>query len=129
MTEPPVVGVGAVIVKEGQILLVKRGSEPGKGLWAVPGGKVERGESLRHALAREVEEETGLVTEIGEVAWVGEHLSDDHHVVLIDFFAQVKGGDLKASDDAVEATWVSVDSAADLPLTHTMYQLIEALRP
>lgn len=127
-TDSPVVGVGAVIVEDGQILLVRRGSPPGKGLWAVPGGKVERGETLRQALAREVEEETGLLAEIGEVAWVGEHLSEDHHLVLIDFQAQVRGGELRASDDATEAAWVSLDSAADLPLTPTMYQLIEKLR-
>lgn len=109
------------------MLLIKRGHEPNKGLWAVPGGKVELGESLKDAAAREVSEETGLDVEIGNVVWVGEHISDTHHMVLIDFVAQVVGGELEAADDAEEAVWVAVDDAASYPLTPTMYNLLETL--
>lgn len=121
------VGVGVVLVSEGQILLIKRGREPGKGLWAVPGGKVKLGERLKDAARREMLEETGLDVEVGEVVWVGEFLDDEHHLVLIDFEGVVNGGDLMASDDADEARWVALDAAKNYPLTLTMYDLIETL--
>ena len=96
----PVVGVGAVVVDNGRILLVKRGREPGKGLWAVPGGKVHAGETLRGAVEREVKEETGLDVDAGDVVWVGESIGDHGHLVLIDFLATVRGVQLAAADDA-----------------------------
>lgn len=127
-SDPPLVGVGAVIVEDGQILLVQRGRDPGKGLWAVPGGKVDRGEPLRSAVRREVLEETGLDVEIGEVVWIGELIDDSHHIVLIDFEARVTGGNLAAADDADDVSWVSLDTAGTMPLTDTMYELLDTLR-
>lgn len=111
-----------------RILLIKRGREPSKGLWAVPGGKVDWGENIKSAARREVREETGLEVEIGEVIWVGEHLSDEHHIVLIDFIGTVKGGSLEAGDDAEDARWVDLSTAEEYPLTPTMYELVEELR-
>lgn len=128
MTDGPVVGVGAVIVEEGNILLIRRGRPPGEGLWAVPGGKVRPGEGLRQAAAREVAEETGYSVEIGEVAWVGEMIGEGHHVVLIDFFAAIVDGELAASGDALEAGWVPLGEAERLPLTATMRDLVQTLR-
>jgi len=123
----PLVGVGVAVVDEGKILLVRRGHEPGRGLWAVPGGKVDRGERLVEAAAREVEEETGLTVEIGDLVWAGEHISDHGHIVLIDFLGKVVGGVLVAGDDADQAEWVLLEEARDYPLTDTMYDLIEVL--
>lgn len=126
-SERPFVGVGVAIVRDGQILLVKRRNEPGKGLWAVPGGKVEYGETLRDAAAREVKEETGLDVVVGPLIWSGESISTHGHIVLIDFLGSVLGGELAASDDAEQALWVDVEKVHELPLTPTMHDLLEAL--
>lgn len=126
--EPPVVGVGVAVVDEGKLLLVQRGRDPGKGLWAVPGGKVEFGEPMKEAARREVAEETGLDVEVGDVVWVGEFLEDDHHIVLIDFHGKVIGGEMRAADDADDVRWVPLDVADRYPLTRTMYDLVDTLR-
>ena len=124
----PLVGVGVAVLRDGQILLVRRGREPGKGLWAVPGGKVNWGEPMRAAARREVLEETGLEVEVGDVVWTGEHITDEYHVVLFDFAGTVVEGELQAGDDADEVRWVDLSEAMEYPLTGTMYELVDTLR-
>lgn len=111
------------------MLLIQRGREPGKGLWAVPGGKVEKGETLTDAARREVAEETGLHVEIGDVVWVGEHIEGETHLILIDFEGTVLSGELNPQDDADDAHWVLWEDLETYPLTPTMYELISTLRP
>jgi 8-oxo-dGTP diphosphatase len=126
--DPLIVGVGVVLIEDDRILLIRRGREPGKGLWAVPGGKVEHGETLLEAAKREIAEETGLDVEVGDVLWVGEHISEHGHIVLIDFAGSIQGGELAAADDAMEARWISLAEAESLPLTDTMHALVAVLR-
>lgn len=135
MTTPPAEptpGVGAVILdRHGRILLVKRGAPPGQGRWAVPGGRVRWGETLRVAAAREVEEETGLEVVVDEPVWVGESIGPGDppqwHYVIIDFLATVTGGTLRAGDDALAVQWVALAEAGRLPLVETMPGLLERL--
>lgn len=123
----PTVGVGVVVVDGGALLLVRRGHEPYRGTWAVPGGRVRRGETLRAAAAREAAEETGLAVDVGPVVWVGETIGPGDppawHHVIVDFRAAVTGGMLAAGDDAADVRWVPVGELDALPLGPTMREL------
>ena len=129
--ERPLVGVGVVVIDQGGMLLVERGSGPLVGSWAIPGGKVRYGERLTDAAVREIQEETGLEVALGNVVWVGEALGDgdppEHHVVLVDYAGRVTGGELVAGDDASAAAFVPLEELRSLPLTPTMYDLLEKL--
>ena len=127
-TSVPVPAVGAVIIQNGAILLVQRAVEPGVGLWAVPGGRVDRGESWQEAVRREVLEETGLDVDVGGVAWVGEVIGDDHHFAIVDFFGTVIGGELRAGSDAADVRWVPLLDAPKLPMPESMHSLLADLR-
>ncbi|GMR02348.1 MAG: hypothetical protein BMS9Abin20_0681 [Acidimicrobiia bacterium] len=126
--------VGVVVIERDRLLLIQRAHDPYRGHWAVPGGKVEWGESLAVAAAREAEEETGLIVAVGDVCWVGETLSPRgavpaHHNVLIDFNATVVGGTLAPGSDADDAVFVPIVEARQLPLTPTMHELLDTLDP
>jgi len=101
----PIVGVGAVLWRGPEsILLVRRARAPRLGEWSLPGGRVEAGETLRAALAREIREETGLAVEIGGLIDVAE-LIEARHYVLIDFTAHWRGGEACAASDAAACGW------------------------
>ena len=109
--EAPLVGVGAVVVDQGRVLLVRRGSEPLKGHWSLPGGMLELGEPLSAGVAREVQEETGLVVEVMELVELLDRIHRDgerirYHYVIADYVCRVVGGELKASSDADAVRWV-----------------------
>jgi 8-oxo-dGTP diphosphatase len=119
--------VGAVIWDAGhrRFLLIKRGHEPGAGLWSLPGGRVEAGESDAEALVREMREETGLSVTPGRLIGSVRRPAPDGNVLEIkDYEAEVTGGTLKAGDDAADVRWVDAAELATLPLTPG---LVEAL--
>lgn len=125
MTVRPELSVGAVVVHDGSLLLVRRGHGPAAGEWAVPGGRVEWGEMLAEAVVREVAEETGLECVCGELlGWV-EIIQTDHHFVVLDFVATVlEHGEPVAGDDAAEVRWVPVDAVLELNLVDGLAEFL-----
>ena len=110
--------VGAVVTDgRGRLLLIRRGHAPGAGLWSLPGGRVEPGESDAAALAREMREETGLDVTVGRLLGPVRLSGGDDVYDVRDYLVRVTGGALTAGDDAAEARWVSVQDIDALPLT------------
>ena len=127
----PRVGVGAIVLHEGRVLLVKRGRAPGLGLWSVPGGLVDLGETTVDAARREVAEETGLKVRIAGLVGVLDRVTRDaegrvrYHWVLIDYLAVPESTEsLTAGSDAAEARWVTVDEVERLPITEGLVDMI-----
>ena len=114
--------MGAVIVDGGRALVVRRGTEPLKGQWSIPGGMLELGEKLREGITREVKEETGLEVEVFDVLDVFDSIFPDsdgrtqYHYVLIDFLCRPRGGELRAGSDVSEVKWVTGEQARDLDM-------------
>ena len=126
----PIVGVGAVIIDQGRVLLVKRGSPPLLGEWSLPGGVVELGETLRAAAEREALEETGLIVKAGEVLEVldriipGKDAAPQYHYVLVDFLCVVRGGDLRAGGDAADVAWATMSELEKFKLERVALEVI-----
>lgn len=107
----PLVGVGAVVAEGGRVLLVRRGTEPLKGQWSLPGGLLELGESLTGGVIREVREETGLIVEPVELVELLDRIHREgervrYHYVIADYLCRVMGGSLHAASDADAVRWV-----------------------
>jgi 8-oxo-dGTP diphosphatase len=121
--ERPIVGVGAVILHEGKVVLVKRRYEPLAGRWSLPGGALELGETLEEGVAREIEEETGLKVAVGPVIEVFDRITTDeakhvrYHFVLVDYLCWPVGGALGAGSDVDEAIAVDVSRLEGFDLT------------
>jgi 8-oxo-dGTP diphosphatase len=123
--DAPIVGVGAILIEEGRVLLIRRGQEPLKGEWSLPGGVVELGESLEDAVRREALEETGLEIEpAGIVEVVSSIARDEHgairyHYVIVDFLCRRLRGESRPGSDASDLRWVAREELN----SHSMYKV------
>ena len=120
--DQPLVGVGAVVFKGAEVLLVRRGQEPARDCWSLPGGLVELGETLAAAIVRELAEETGLTVTLLGIAAVAERIFPDpdgriaYHYVLVDYLCDYLAGDLIPGSDITAARFVSLGDLADFDL-------------
>ena len=133
----PRVGVGAVILHEDKVLLVRRGKSPSVGKWSLPGGLVELGETTTEAIAREIVEECGIKIRVVDVAGVITRVVRDdddrirYHYVLVDYLAYPDSMDVVAGSDAAEAHWFEIERVGELDTTPGLLDMIrraEALR-
>jgi len=128
--ERPIIAVGAIIVKDACVLLVRRATEPLKGEWSVPGGMLELGEKLRDGTAREALEETGLQVQAGEVLDVFDSIFTDdegrtqYHYVLIDFLCRPLSGEATPGSDVSEVKWVTESELAGVQLRDSTARVV-----
>jgi 8-oxo-dGTP diphosphatase len=128
--QQPLVGVGAIIVENGRVLLIKRGKAPLLGHWSIPGGMLELGETLRQGAEREALEETGLVVRATDLLGVFDRIVPDetkrtlYHYVLIDFLCERVSGDVQSAGDASDARWFLPEELATLQLAAETVEVI-----
>ena len=135
--ERPVVGVGGVVIEEGRVLLIRRGSEPLKGQWSIPGGTLELGETLAGGVARELGEETGLEVRVGELIEVFERVFPGpesgageakgpprYHFVILDYLCERMGGELHAGSDVTDVAFAREDDLERYQLTPTATRIV-----
>jgi len=125
----PAVGVGGVVVRDGRVLLIRRGKPPLLGRWMIPGGTVELGETLVEALVREMAEETGLHVEPGQILTVADRIDRDggrvtHHFVIIDYLCRWIAGEAQAGSDAQEIAWVQEADLSAYELTPKALEVV-----
>jgi 8-oxo-dGTP diphosphatase len=128
--DAPRVAVGAIVVRDGGVLLVRRGQPPSEGLWAIPGGRVELGESLQEAAEREIMEETGLTIRARHPVHTFDVILRDEggrvrfHYVIVDLLADYVSGEMRPGDDAHEVRWVTPGELEKLPVSQTTLEVL-----
>lgn len=123
-----VVGVSGIATESGRILMVRRGKEPYRGSWSLPGGRVHPLEPHQQALVREFGEETGLQIRVGSPAGVAEAIerTQGRHYVILSYFVTVTGGVLQAGDDAAEVRWVDREGSLCLTVTPHLHHYLDS---
>jgi 8-oxo-dGTP diphosphatase len=130
----PLVGLGAIVWKDGQVLMVKRGNPPRAGIWSLPGGAQHLGETVRAGIHREIAEETGVTIELlGLVDIIDSVLRDAegrvlYHYTIIDFAARWVAGEAVAGDDAADVAWVDPADLHRMDLWDETIRVIEKSR-
>ena len=129
--DSPRVAVGAIVFKNNKVLLVRRAQEPSQDLWAIPGGRVEIGETLQEAAEREIFEETGITIQAQEPVYTFDYIDRDKsgrarfHYVIVDLKAEYIRGKPKAGDDASEARWISSREMKRLQVSKKTLRLLK----
>jgi ADP-ribose pyrophosphatase len=127
----PVVAVGAIVFRQNKVLLVRRGQPPSQDLWAIPGGRVEIGETLQEAAEREILEETGIAIKALDPVYTFDYIERDEssnarfHYVIVDLMADYIGGEPRAGDDAAEVRWVAAQELAGLNVSSKTLVLLK----
>jgi 8-oxo-dGTP diphosphatase len=127
----PVVAVGAIVFRNNRVLLVRRAQPPSQDLWAIPGGRVEIGETLQEAAEREIFEETGITIRAEEPVYTFDYIERDgselprFHYVIIDLTAEYVRGETRAGDDAADVRWVSAEELDDLEVSAKTMRLLK----
>jgi len=137
--ERPVVGVGGVVIEEGRALLIRRGSEPLKGQWSIPGGTLELGESLQEGVARELREETGLEVRVLELIEVFDRIFPEDglprakrrskprfHFVIVDYLCERLGGEARAGSDVTDVAFAREEELGKYGLTETATRVLKS---
>ena len=129
--DAPRVGVGMIVLRGDEVLLARRGHEPSRGKWSIPGGLVELGETVESAACREVKEECGVEAEPGGLVGVVDRILHDaagriqYHYVLVDFWGTPRGGEPQAGSDALEVRWVPLTELSDFDLTDGLEVIVQ----
>lgn len=135
--EKPVVGIGGVVIEDGRALLIRRGSEPLRGEWSIPGGTLEIGESLQEGVARELLEETGLTVRVLDLIEVFDRIfpadakGDDnlsgrpkYHYVIVDYLCERISGEARAGSDVTDVAFAAEDELEKFRLTQTATRVL-----
>ena len=131
--EFPRVGVGAIVIKDGKVLMVKRAAPPNQYLWAIPGGMLELGETLQEGAEREIFEETNIRIRAGKPIFTFDLLERDHearvyfHFVIVDMEAEYLAGEIKAASDALDVRWVTPEECQILSATSNSIRILTEL--
>ena len=127
----PFVGVGTVVIRDGRMLMIKRGKEPNKGKWSIPGGGIELGETVYEAAVRETLEECSLHIEILKVIDTADNIVRDddgrikYHFTIIDLLGRYLSGEAKAQSDAAECRWVALKEIENLDITVILREMLQ----
>jgi 8-oxo-dGTP diphosphatase len=127
----PVVGVGGVVIRDGRALLIKRGSEPLKDQWSIPGGTLELGESIQEGVRRELLEETGIEVRVGELIEVFDRIFRDaageiqYHFVIVDYLCEAINGEARAASDVTNVAWVNEEDLWNYKLSEAATRVIQ----